>query len=314
MGVFSTNQNRQMYVATGKDSSVSPASTAGTIAVKSNTAKTEMYFNYKGATGTIMRSDMIQVDKITYAKSTAANSLKLKLKSVKVTLNGDLQAGKDYILRINIAQAFGKADDHVYQKFGAVRVTSGMAADPDQFWTAMKASLERNFSKEITDWFTFTVTAATTGEGATPASLTITEVEQPWIAGKAPKENVYFDVVNCYVKDSAGVEVEAFTIAAPTYTLESKNGHKIVDQEIFYMGERGDQYRDTSGIYKINTEYLANANTDYCAIDIHYNFVDSNEGVQKSEKDIYIVGEKATINGLITDINTIKTGLLTAIV
>ena len=311
MGVFSTNQNRQMYVATGKDTSVSSASTAGTIAVKSNTAKTEMYFNYKGATGTIMRSDLIPVDKITYAKATAADSLKLKIKSVKVTLNGDLQAGKDYILRINIAQAFGKADDHVYQKFGAVRVTSGMTAD--EFWTAMKASLERNFSKEITNWFTFTVTAATTGECATPASLTITEVEQPWVAGKTPKENVYFDVVNCYVKDSAGVEVDAFTIAAPTYTLESKNGHKIVDQEIFYMGERGDQYRDTSGIYKINTEYLANANTDYCAIDIHYSFVDSNEGVQKSEKDIYIVGEKATINGLIADINTIKTGLLTVI-
>ena len=305
MGVFSTNQNRQMYVANAQKTSVAKTDAAGTIAVKSNTAKTEMYFNYVGADKTVMRSDLIKVDNIMYAKTTKADDMKLKLKSVTVSLAGTLKAGEDYILRINISQAFGKADDHVYQKFGAVRATSGMT--DTQFWNAMKDSLERNFSKELTKWFTFTVTPA---EDPTPAKLTITEVEQPWVAGKTPKTNVYFDIVNCYVKDAAGVEVDAFTIAKPTYTPEAKNGHIIVDQEIFYMGERGDQYRDTNGLIKINTQYLADANKDYCTIDIHYAFVDSNEGVQKSEKDIYIVGEQATITALITAINEVKTGLL----
>lgn len=298
MGVFSTNQNRQMYVATAQKASVAKTDAAGTIAVKSNTAKTEMYFNYVGADKTVMRSDLIKVDSIMYAKATKADALKLKLKSVKVSLADDLIPGEDYILRINIQQAFGKGDDTTYQKFGAVRATSGMT--PQTFWTAMKQSLDRNFSKELTEWFTFE--AAENG-------LTITEVEQPWVAGKTPKENVHFDVVNCYIMDT-GVEVEAFTIAKPTYTLEAKNGHIIVDQEIFYMGERGDQYRDTNGLIKINTQYLADANKDYCTIDIHYAFVDSNEGVQKSEKDIYIVGEQATITALITAINGIKAGLL----
>ena len=297
--VGSTNQNRQMYVATAQQSSVAKTDAAGTIAVKSNTAKTEMYFNYVGADKTVMRSDLIKVDSIMYAKATPAADLKLKLKSVKVSLVGDLIPGEDYILRINIQQAFGKGDDTTYQKFGAVRATSSMSVEA--FWTAMKQSLERNFSKELTTWFTFVADAT---------SLTITEVEQPWVAGKTPKENVYFDVINCYVKDSTGVEAEAFTIAKPTYTSEAKNGHIIVDQEIFYMGERGDQYRDTNGLIKINTQYLADANKDYCTIDIHYAFVDSNEGVQKSEKDIYIVGEKATITALITAINSVKTGLL----
>ena len=300
--VGSTNQNRQMYVATAQKASVAKTDAAGTIAVKSNTAKTEMYFNYVGADKTVMRSDLIKVDSIMYAKATPAADLKMKLKSVTVSLAGTLKAGEDYILRINILQAFGKADDHVYQKFGAVRATSGMT--PESFWAAMKQSLERNFSKELTEWFTFKADAT---------SLTITEVEQPWVAGKTPKENVHFNVVNCYVKDSAGVEVEAYTIAKPTYTPEAKNGHIIVDQEIFYMGERGDQYRDTNGLIKINTQYLADANKDYCAIDIHYAFTDSNEGVQKSEKDIYIVGEQATITALITAINEVKTGLLNAL-
>lgn len=296
--VGSTNQNRQMYVATAQKASVAKTDAAGTIAVKSNTAKTEMYFNYVGADKTVMRSDLIKVDSIMYAKATKADALKLKLKSVKVSLADALIPGEDYILRINIQQAFGKGDDTTYQKFGAVRATSGMT--PQTFWTAMKQSLDRNFSKELTEWFTFE---------ASEDGLTITEVEQPWVAGKTPKENVHFDVVNCYIMDT-GVEVEAFTIAKPTYTLEAKNGHIIVDQEIFYMGERGDQYRDTNGLIKINTQYLADANKDYCTIDIHYAFVDSNEGVQKSEKDIYIVGEQATITALITAINGIKAGLL----
>lgn len=296
--VGSTNQNRQMYVATAQKASVAKTDAAGTIAVKSNTAKTEMYFNYVGADKTVMRSDLIKVDSIMYAKATKADALKLKLKSVKVSLADALIPGEDYILRINIQQAFGKGDDTTYQKFGAVRATSGMT--PTTFWTAMKQSLDRNFSKELTEWFTFE---------AAEDGLTITEVEQPWVAGKTPKENVHFDVVNCYIMDT-GVEVEAFTIAKPTYTLEAKNGHIIVDQEIFYMGERGDQYRDTNGLIKINTQYLADANKDYCTIDIHYAFVDSNEGVQKSEKDIYIVGEQATITALITAINGIKAGLL----
>lgn len=287
-----------MYVATAQKASVAKTDAAGTIAVKSNTAKTEMYFNYVGADKTVMRSDLIKVDSIMYAKATKADALKLKLKSVKVSLADNLIPGEDYILRINIQQAFGKGDDTTYQKFGAVRATSSMT--PTTFWTAMKQSLDRNFSKELTEWFTFE---------AAEDGLTITEVEQPWVAGKTPKENVHFDVVNCYIMDT-GVEVEAFTIAKPTYTLEAKNGHIIVDQEIFYMGERGDQYRDTNGLIKINTQYLADANKDYCTIDIHYAFVDSNEGVQKSEKDIYIVGEQATITALITAINGIKAGLL----
>ena len=297
--VGSTNQNRQMYVATAQSTNVTSANAAGTIAVKSNTAKTEMYFNYVGADKTVMRSDLIKVDSIMYAKATPAADLKLKLKSVKVSLAGNLIPGEDYILRINIQQAFGKGDDTTYQKFGAVRATSGMNAEA--FWKAMKQSLDRNFSKELTKWFTFT---------AEEDGLTIAEVEQPWVAGKTPKENVHFDIVNCYVKDSAGVEVEAYTIAKPTYTPEAKNGHVIVDQEIFYMGERGDQYRDTNGLIKINTQYLADAGKDYCTIDIHYAFVDSNEGVQKSEKDIYIVGEQTTITALITAINDVKAGLL----
>ena len=58
-----------MYIATAQKTSVAKTDAAGTIAVKSNTAKTEMYFNYVGADKTIIRSDLINVDSIVYAKA-----------------------------------------------------------------------------------------------------------------------------------------------------------------------------------------------------------------------------------------------------
>lgn len=288
MGVFSTNQNRQMYVALSNGYQGENVDTVGDVVVKGVEYK-YFYLSYVDTEKKIRRSDIVPLDKIVYAKATPADNLKLKLKSVKVTLaDEELVTGEDYILRINIRQAFGPGDDSIYQKFGAVRAKANMTVA--EFWKAMKESLERNFSKELTEWFTFTADAT---------SLTITEVEQPWIPGKLSKVNVLFDIVNCTII-SNGVETEAFEIATPTYTAEEHNGHTIVDQEIFYLGERGDQYRDVCGIYKINTQYLAKPDKDYCALDIHYSFVDSNEGAQKSEKDLYIVGEKAILTQIKT--------------
>lgn len=57
MAAFSTNQVRHLYVANGIGE-VTAASAAGTIAVKSNTVDSSIYFQYKGATD-LMRSDII---------------------------------------------------------------------------------------------------------------------------------------------------------------------------------------------------------------------------------------------------------------
>ena len=70
------------------------------------------------------------------------------------------------------------------------------------------------------------------------------------------------------------------------------------------MGERGDHYRNINWPYVIETTYLADPAEEYHVIDIHYAYVGSNEGVQKSERDITLVGSKADINTVIGAINT----------
>lgn len=72
------------------------------------------------------------------------------------------------------------------------------------------------------------------------------------------------------------------------------------------MGERGDQYRNIGWPHVIETTYLVDPENEdgYSVLDIHYAYVGSNEGVQKSERDITLVGSKADINTVIGAINT----------
>lgn len=70
------------------------------------------------------------------------------------------------------------------------------------------------------------------------------------------------------------------------------------------MGERGDQYRNIGWPNVIETTYLVDPADEYSVLDIHYAYVGSNEGVQKSERDITLVGSKADIKTIIGAINT----------
>ena len=75
MATFSTNQVRQLYVATAiKSPHVLASSAAGSIAVKNDTAKNHLYFEYKGVDN-LMRSDLISIKNILYAKATNAKNM-----------------------------------------------------------------------------------------------------------------------------------------------------------------------------------------------------------------------------------------------
>ena len=69
------------------------------------------------------------------------------------------------------------------------------------------------------------------------------------------------------------------------------------------MGERGDHYRNINWPYVIETTYLVEPEDEYSVLDIHYAYVGSNENVQKSERDITLVGSKDNIKAVILAIN-----------
>ena len=90
---YSVNQVRQLYVAkTLKPSHVLASDTAGSIAVKNDTAKNHLYFEYKGADN-LMRSDLIDIKNILYAKATNASKMAHDLKSYTVVLDPSVNGG-----------------------------------------------------------------------------------------------------------------------------------------------------------------------------------------------------------------------------
>mgnify|MGYP004510683839 CR=1 FL=1 len=319
MAIFSVNQNRQLYVANAYKATVADTDSAGTISVKADSKKEHFYFPYKGAES-LMRSDLIDLKNVIYAKATDASQMTRELKSVTVTLDknvneGNPISGQDYILRIVFKQAFGNSDTNQYLKYGAVHGTATMTAS--DFYKELAVSLAKNFSREITPFVDIVLTdhetakgSNTTNDVAVPVlkdgkiqkisalaagheytAVLIDEVEQPWRLGVRKQVPVFFDVYPTTVTFE-GDEV-VWGIAESTEPAgKVLNGKIIADLEYFCMGERGDQYRNMGWPHNIETKYLVDPTKQYNTIDIHYAYVGDGVSVQKSEKDITIVVPK----------------------
>lgn len=291
MAVFSTNQNRQFYAAVAvKDTD--PA-TLGDIKVASTDDK-KVFFKYLGKGG-LLRSDLIDIDSVVYAKISKAADLRKALKKATITLasealeDGKPIAGQDYIVKIYIHNYLAPGDSNIQAKYGSVHVTKGMTTA--EFYAELKKSLEMAFSKEAAPLFKI--------EGGS-TNVVITEVEQPWNLGTKPLEFVNFSVVPVTVLVEGEEVVWASTNAEGKIAIENSsttvgNGKNIADLEYFCMGERGDQYRNQGWPNVIPTEYMVNPSNEYNVLDIHYSFSDTGVNVQKSEKDIIIVSTSEAV-------------------
>lgn len=331
MAAFSTNQVRQLYVVKSvaeNNTHVSPSDAAGKVSLQFDTAENHMYLEYKGADN-LMRSDLIDINNILYAKSTEAAKMDYKMKSSTIKLDTNINggapvAGQDYILRIAFRQYVGMSDEDQYFKYGMVHAYAGMKAS--EFYKALAQSLAKNFSREVTPLIKIEVhTTAAPSEGGfdddgymvvTPStkdnviaadidSIRITEVEQPWKLGVMAQTPVYFTVQPTTITVSGDERIWATVTDSTNGTLG--NGKNIADLEYFCMGERGDIYRGVGFPNNIVTTYLVDPTKRYSVLDIHYAHVGSNEAAQKSEKTITLVCDesaKVDLNSLITKFNT----------
>ena len=347
MATFSTNQVRQLYVATAVESShVLASNGAGTIAIKNDTAKNHLYFEYKGADN-LMRSDLIDIKNILHAEVTDFRDMATDLKSFTIALDANVNggspvAGQDYILRIAFRQYVGMSDEDQYFKYGMVHAHAGM--DADEFYKVLALSIAKNFSREVVplikievhskateskggfDSNGYMVVTPTTkdngkGDATNPYyaadtlitdidSIRITEVEQPWRLGVMAQTPVYFTVQPVAVMVNGDERIWATVTEGTNGTIG--NGKKIADLEYFCMGERGDIYRGIGFPHNIVTTYLVDPTKTYYTFDIHYAYVGNNESAQKSEKDITIVcSDKVEFNKIVAAFNT-ATGLTVA--
>ena len=323
--VFSTNQNRHLFVVNSVLSIAANATSAavataldgasvGNIAVRctSNGVEKELHFLYKGVNG-VLKSDKIQVKNISYAKAIAAADMKVPLKKIEVELAANPVAGQDYVLRINFKNFFGMSDEHQYFKDAAVRATTGMTKA--QFMTAMVKALNLSFSREVGATTTSNPYLSFTVSGD---KLVIEEKEQEWTLGTQKLERVNFEVQPTTIFDGVSDVIWAkqnattgyyYTDVTSSNTNKIGNGKMIADLEWFCMGERGDQFRYMGYPNYIPTQYLVNPAAEYNVLEIHHAFTDTGVNSYKSEKDITIVATTpATINSIVSAINT-ATGL-----
>lgn len=315
MATFSTNQFRHLYVVKSvkNDSStpttISPLTDAGDIAVVADENKSHMYFQYMSPGG-LVRSDLIDTKNISYLKIVTPSSMCKVLKAFNVTLNPEVNggapiSGQDYILRIAFSNYIGLSEEDQYFKYGMVHAYAGM--DAPTFYKKLAISLAKNFSRESETLIKFylgetEVTSFTKEEDLkdiAAEAVTIIEQEQHWVRGKKEQVSLNFMVYPTTVTYE-GDEVVWGKVEDISKDNEEKgivgrgivvnNGKTIADMEYFYMGERGDIYRDMGAPNTYDTQYLVDPNEEYAVFEIHYAYVGANESVQKSEKDITIVG------------------------
>lgn len=327
---FSVNQVRQLYVVNALQSTKESLKTPGDAYVGS--AAGNIFLQYIGALGDMMRSDTVKVSGIHYVKAASYEDLAYKIKGYKITLDptvngGNPVAGQNYLLRLAFNEYVGLSPEDQYWKYGMCHATSGMTS-----LTLLKnlaVSLARNLKNTVNPIAKVYMYSTANGMiEVTPlvkvenldayddldTAIYVREVEQPWFRGTMPQGVIPFIPQTPAItvdgdKRLWGTVASYQFVDAEDKPLILAEGQKIADLEWFAMGERGDQYRLVGWPNVIPTKYMVNPEKNYDVITIHYHFKGDNESVQMSEKDIQIAcpvgdaGEHTVANNVINALN-----------
>lgn len=291
MAIYNVNQNRQFYVV--KEVVEKTPTKEGEIMLGKTKDGKQIFFKHYGKGG-LSRTDIIDGDKICYAKVTTKEEMQRKLKKAVITLSEDVNgglpiSGQDYILRVQINNYLAPGDANVLIKSSAVHATKDMTAE--KFYEKMVKSLEMNFSREKAAGLTEMLKFEASEDG-----ITITELgNQPWRLGVLSQEAVNFEVIPTEVtfdgEDCFWGEVEY------SETEETVgNGTQVADLEYFCQAERGDMFRNMGWPNNIDVKYMVDPSKEYDMLDVHYYYSGDGVQVHKSEKDItFVSAEKGVI-------------------
>lgn len=279
---FRTNQVLQFYVNNDKN----------TVALVDKTADKGIFWFTNTQNGKVVsRTDVVEKDKVLYATYATAASMQIPTKKFTVAAPAEVVAGQDYVVKVEFTNYQGMGDMDMTVKVGAAHATAN--TDAKKLMDEIAWTLEKNLKSEYAPLVTVTVDGSN--------NLVIEEaLQDEWVLGVTPNEGVNFRVYVAPIVVDGEEVFDWTTITKDNGTEVIKNGRKMADLEYFAMGERGDQYRMVGWPNVIRTNYLIDPEKEYDAITIHYAFVDSNEGVQKSERDLMIVGEAAKLASIKT--------------
>lgn len=318
--MFTENQVRQFYVATGTAADViapvevDSSHAATDLSAKSDGAcqfvlgpnKDEFYLQYKGPKDGPQRSDIIKICNVTDVRLTGTKDMVHKMRKLEVALDSNVSstaiAGQEYILNVEIKNYIALGYNSTKVKFGAAIATSTTASD---IYKKLAINLAKNFAREAVPMISISLKTSSTPvavtsktkfadlSSTTATGIILEEVEQPWRLGAAKQEFVNFDAYPSTITDANGVQQiwGAVTDVTSSNTNKLPNSKAVADMEYFFHKERGDVYGFAGFPNNIDTVYQVDAANQYgySFIDIHYYFEGNSHNVGHSEKTLTIV-------------------------
>lgn len=323
MPTFSTNQVKHLYVAKAVDANLD---TVGDIKFAAAGDK-DIVFKYVGNDG-VVRSDIINLDNIIYAKAIKESTMEQYLESAYVACN-TVAANQPYILKVIVdsfsslaeedkgfifAEYTAKSTDAAKNILAGLAVSLAKNATKAAYNPLIKVFLTTAASGSVAAANLTEVTASTDIASLTGTylGLVIEAADQAWSLGKEGFNLLKFNVTTSEIIAS-GVSTQWATVTkgADHPTAALKNSKKIADLEWFCMGERGDMYRDISwpNSFTFTPQVNPAAAYGYHVIEIAFYYAGDAEDVQKSPKEIVIPCEAAAsgytlVNAVISDLNT----------
>jgi len=280
MATFSTSSVRQLFVA-----NASSGTTAGSFGAATVTDG-ELSFTIYNALGKLVSSPRIPLSKIRSVKSTAYSPKCLRKDAISFSTP---VVGETYIIRFVMRQwGSGSAENQYFKHVGAYKAKTG--DDAEDIVDAMIANAAVNFSRESSTMFTF----SKENSGA-DAKLIVTEYAQPWVKGKQQGRPLDYTIQFVKINDSGS---DVYDWGTVTNIFKAYPGvgtnHEAQDMEYFYMGERGDVYRNVGYPFTFDTQYIADPTANYSIIDIaYYTNEPHNSGGEFAEKVVTILCKEA---------------------
>lgn len=291
MAVFSINQVSQMFVAKALKTSTPTAE--GDIQVK-GTKDGSLYVISYGKGG-LVRSDLIDTDKILYAKQTPSASLNTKLHGYTITVTGTPVKGQVYTLKINFRNYIGIGDEDTISIVAAV--TAGIPYTLKDNKTVVTPVTNVQIATCLADFLERDATFNRLAEISVDSDMgiiTIYEIEQPWVRGKMQAGQVVtLDMPTVGYVSDGDLETNDWATVKKAEDKTANDGmKKLADLEYFTAGAKGDEYRGMGYPYNMDYDYMLDGKTEMDVISIHYFYQGANHEVQKSEKDLLIAVPK----------------------
>lgn len=304
MATFSSNSVRHLYVANGYNTGATSANVGFVKSAK--VVDGNLYLTYINTEGKEYKTDSIPVKNI--RKATATKSSPKVLRQDTITFSA-LVPGETYILRFLIRQwGSGSAEDQYFKHIGSYKAKTGDTQET--LVDALIANAAKSMAREAFPMFTFTKS----GSG-TSAKLVVKENEQPWVLGKQQGRNLDYTIQFVEITSGGATTTSWGTIASDAKPYMGVGTPKLTaDMEYFYLGERGDIYRQVGFPYTWDTKYLTNLSAyGYTAIDIAYFTTEESHGYDKAEKQLTIMAIETQSGTPLTTDYTVVNAIIGAI-